>query len=67
MQPAHPAQAADDVGDVAPEHAPVDVRVIDDDVAQVPECAGPAEVLGEDADVQHVRVGQDDLRLLPQL
>ena len=54
-----PAQAAEHVRDVRAEDAAVDVRLVDDDVAQVREHVAPAVVVREHADVEHVRVGQD--------
>ncbi len=41
----HPAQAPQDVGDVRAEDAAVDVRLVDDDVAQVREHVAPALVV----------------------
>ena len=45
----------------------VDVRLVDDDVAQVREHVSPAVVVREDADVQHVRVREDEVRPLANL
>ena len=50
-----------------PEHAPVDVRLVDDDVAEVRKDVSPAVVVGEDPDMEHVRVGEDDVRPLADL
>ena len=61
VDPRDAAQAAEDVADVRAEDAAVDVRLVDDDVAQVGEHVAPAVVMGEHADVEHVRVGQDDV------
>ncbi len=49
------------------EDAAVDVRLVDDDVAEIREHVRPAVVVGEDADVEHVRVRQDDVRPLADL
>ena len=49
------------------EDAAVDVRLVDDDEAQVREHVAPAVVVGKDADVEHVRVRQDDVRPAPDL
>ena len=57
-----PAQAAQDVGDVRAEHAAVDVGLVDDDDREVREQLGPGGVVGEDADVEHVGVGEHDVR-----
>ena len=57
-----PAQPAQDVGDVRAEHAAVDVRLVDDDDREVREQLGPGGVVGEDADVEHVGVGEHDVR-----
>ena len=59
---AEPPQAAHDLGDVAAEDASVDVRLIQDHVPQLVQELGPALVPGEDADVQHVGVGEQDRR-----
>ena len=52
------AQAAQHQGDVAAEDAPVGVQFVHHHQAQVPQEAGPAGVAGEDADVEHVGVGE---------
>ena len=44
------------------EHAAVDVRLVDDDVAKVREHVAPAVVVRQDADVEHVRVREDEVR-----
>jgi hypothetical protein len=40
------------------EHAPVGVQLVDDDVAEVLEEHRPLRVMGQDAGVQHVGIGQ---------
>ena len=40
--------------------APVDVQLVDDHVAQATEERGPAHMVGQDAHVQHVRIGDDE-------
>ena len=62
-----PAQAPQDVADVRAEDAAVDVRLVDDDEAEVREHVAPAVVVRQHADVEHVRVGQDDVRPLADL
>ncbi len=57
------AQTADHVGDVRAEHAPVDVRLVDHDVRQVREHVAPAVGVRADADVQHVGVRQQQVRV----
>jgi hypothetical protein len=52
---------------VGAEHAAVDVGLVDDDVAEVREHVAPAVVVRQDADVEHVRVGQDQVRPLAHL
>ena len=64
--PAEAPQAAHDLGDVAAEHAAVDVRLVQYHVAQLVQELGPALVAGQDADVQHVGVGEQDRRRAPQ-
>ena len=67
VDPREPPKPPEDVRDVRPEHASVDVRLVDDDIAEVCEDVSPAVVVGEDADVEHVRVGEDDVRPLADL
>ena len=57
VEAADAPQAADDVGDVAAEHAAVGVQLVDDDVLQVLEQLEPLGVVREDRGVQHVGVG----------
>jgi hypothetical protein len=54
-------QAAEHVGDVRAEDSAVDVRLVDDDDGEVREHVGPGGVVGEDADVEHVGVGEHDV------
>ncbi len=54
-----PAQPAKHVRDVRPEDAAVHVGLVDHDDPQVVERVSPAVVVREDADVEHVRVGED--------
>ena len=61
------AQSAQDVADVRAEHASVDVRLVDDDVAQVLQDVAPAVVVREHADVEHVGVREDQVRPLADL
>ena len=58
---ADPEQPAQDVGDVAAEHAAVGVQLVDDDVAELLEQLEPLGVVGQDRRVEHVRVGDHDL------
>ena len=61
------AETPQHVGDVRAEDAPVDVRLVDDDVAEVREHVAPALVVRQQADVDHVRVGEDRVRPLADL
>ena len=61
----HPPQPAQDVGHVAAEHPAVGVGLVDDHVAEVEEEVVPALVPGEQAHVDHVRVGEQHPGLLP--
>ena len=61
------AQPPEHVADVRAEDAAVDVRLVDDDVAEVLEHVAPAVVVREDADMEHVGVGQDQVRPLADL
>ena len=56
------AQAPQHVGDVRAEHAAVDVRLVDDDDGEVREQVAPGGVVGQDPDVEHVGVGEDEVR-----
>ncbi len=58
-----PPQPAQHVGDVRAEHAAIDVRLVDHHHREVGEQLGPGGVVGEDADVQHVGVGEHHVRL----
>ena len=60
----HPPQPPQDVADVRPEHPAVDVRLVDDHDVEAVQELRPRAVVGEDPDVQHVRVRQDDVRPL---
>ncbi len=62
---ADPAQPAHEVGDVGPEHAAVAVGLVHDDVAEAPEEPGPPGVVRQDAEVQHVGVGEDEVGVVP--
>ena len=55
------SQASQDVPDVRAEHAAVDVRLVDDHDREVGEEVPPRGVVGEDPEVQHVGVGEDDV------
>ncbi len=57
-----PAEPAQDVGDVRAEHAAVDVGLVDDDEREVREQVAPARVVGQDPDVEHVGVGDHEVR-----
>ncbi len=54
-----PPQSAQYLGHVRAEHAAVAVALVDHDVAERLEEGGPAGVRGQDAPVQHVRIGED--------
>ena len=58
---ADPEQPAQDVGDMAAEHAAVGVQLVDDDDPELLEQLEPLGVVGEDRRVEHVRVGDHDL------
>ena len=55
MQPAH------EIGDVAAEHAAVRVELVDDHITQIFEELGPSWVMRQDARMQHVGIGQDQI------
>ena len=58
-------QSAQHVGDVGAEDAPHDVELVDDDERQLRQEVTPAGVTGEDADVEHVGVGEHDVGVAP--
>ncbi len=64
---ADPLQPPHDVRQVRPEHAAVGMHLIHNDVSQVREELRPPRVVRQDGLVQHVRVGEDDLSVVPQL
>ena len=59
-----PPQPAQHVGHVRAEHAAVDVRLVDHDPGEVGQHVAPAAVVGQHPHVQHVRVGEDQVRAL---
>ena len=58
------AQAPEHVRDVGAEHAAVHVRLVDDHERQVREQLAPRGVVGQDPDVEHVGVREDQVRAL---
>ncbi len=60
-----PPQSPQHVRNVGAEHAAIDVRLVDDDEREVGEEVAPTRVVGQDPDVEHVRVGQDRVRSPP--
>ena len=67
VDPREPPQPPQHVGDVRAEDAAVDVRLVDDHVGEVREHVAPAVVVREHAHVEHVRVGEDQVRPLAHL
>jgi len=59
VERADPAQPAQDIRDIAPEHPAIGVELVQDDVAEVFEQLHPFRVVGEDPGVEHVRVRDD--------
>ena len=57
-------QAPEHVGDVGAEHTTVDVGLVDDHEREVREQISPRGMVGQDPDVKHVGVGQDQVRAL---
>ena len=57
-----PPQPPQHVRDVRAEHAAVDVRLVDHDDREVGEHVRPRPVVGQHAEVEHVRVGEDHVR-----
>ena len=54
-------QAAHDIGDIGSEHAAIGVHLVNNNHAQVGEESPPAAVIRENALVQHVGVGENDV------
>ena len=66
VQRADAAQPPQHAGHLRAEDPAIGVRLVDHHEAQVAEKAAPQRVVGQDADVQHVGVGEDDLAVLAQ-
>ena len=58
-------QPAEHVRQVAAEHTPVGMDLVNDDIAQVLKQFDPLGMMRQDAGVQHVRVGNHDMAGLP--
>ena len=56
-------QTPDHIGEMRAEYAPVGMHLVDDHEAQVPEKVRPVGVVRQDAGVQHIRVGKNDLSI----
>ena len=56
-----PAQPAQDIGHVGAEYATIDVGLVDDHDREVGHEVGPGAVVGQDPDVEHVGIGEDDV------
>ena len=54
-------QTAQDVGQVAAENAPVGMDFVDNDILQVFKELDPFRMMRQDAGMQHVRIGHDDV------
>src|SRR6266481_4463104 len=63
VETCNPAKAAENVTQMAAEDAAVSVQFVENDVAEIFKKARPASVMREDAGVQHVRIGQDNVAL----
>jgi hypothetical protein len=61
VRPREPPQAAQHVRHVRAEDAAVDVRLVDHHPGQVGQHVAPVAVVGQHADVEHVRVGEDQV------
>ena len=60
-----PAQAAQHVRHVRPEHAAVDVRLVHDDPGEVRQHVAPRAMVGKHPHVEHVGVREDQVRAPP--
>ena len=65
VEGAHAAQAAQHVRDVTAEHAPQHVKLIHHHVAEPHQEGVPAAVVGKQAVMEHLRVGEDHVRVAP--
>ena len=61
--PAHALQPAQDVREMAPEHAAIGMQLVNHDEAQVLEELRPARMVRQDPRVQHVGIAEHDVRL----
>src|SRR6185295_10496331 len=61
-RPAEPEQAREDVMEVAAEDAPVGVELVEHDPTEIREERTPGGPVAEEAEVQHVRIGDHDAR-----
>ena len=62
VHPCQTAEPAQDVADMRAEDAPVDVRFVDDEIAQVVHHIRPAVVVRQHSHVEHVGVREDHVR-----
>ena len=62
---AYASETPDDVRDVRTKHAPVHVRLVQHHVLQPPDGPVPGVVIGQDAEMEHVRVGHHDVGASP--
>ena len=57
----HPAQPPDHIGHMGAEHAPIGVHLVDDHIFEIFEKLRPFGVMGQNALVQHVGIGNHDV------
>ena len=67
VQPRHPPEPPEHRCDVRAEDAAQHVRLVDGHDLQIAKEVGPGLVVGQDADVQHVGVGEQDVRPAPDV
>ena len=60
---ANPLQPPQHTGHVGPQDAAIGVDLVDHDIGQLAEKAGPLGMVGQQRGVQHVWIGQDQIRL----
>ncbi len=60
VESANTMQAAQDIGKMAPEDPPVDMQLVNNDIAQLGQELTPARMMGQNAGVQHIGVGDND-------
>ncbi len=67
VETAQSTQATKQIGDIGAKDSSVDMKLVEHDPAQILEQHRPARVVGEDSHMKHVRVGDQNPTLVPDL